>query len=173
MYKGELELWSNCYGRWLMFKRLWVRTSAMYTGWTFFTLICCKNCIVCLIRPKINEKEAGLAHFFKKQWARHHNGICHFQALANRKRSEHNYLRQLRVRRPKIRTLLVLQKHCRVYDAAKWALDRLSVETVDAARWETHAQTFTSLRYIRSLATHWCLLFYSLDPLPTLKILVS
>ena len=24
-----------------------------------FTFICCKNCIVCLKRPKINEKEAG------------------------------------------------------------------------------------------------------------------
>ena len=30
-------------------------------GWTFFTLICCKN--VCLKRMKINENEAGLAHF--------------------------------------------------------------------------------------------------------------
>ena len=29
----------------------------------FFTLICCKNCIVLLKGPKINEKE--LAHFFK------------------------------------------------------------------------------------------------------------
>ena len=26
----------------------------------FFTLICYKNCIVCLKRPKINEKEAGV-----------------------------------------------------------------------------------------------------------------
>ena len=26
----------------------------------FFTLICFKNCIVCLERPKINEKEAGV-----------------------------------------------------------------------------------------------------------------
>ena len=35
-----------------------------YTGWTFFTFICCKNCnAVCLKKPKINEKEAGLAHF--------------------------------------------------------------------------------------------------------------
>ena len=30
----------------------------------FFTFICCKNCIVFLKRPIINEKE--LAHFFKK-----------------------------------------------------------------------------------------------------------
>ena len=28
----------------------------------FFTLICCKNCIVSLKRPKINEKRPGLAH---------------------------------------------------------------------------------------------------------------
>ena len=26
---------------------------------TFFTLICCKNCIVCLKRPKITKNEAG------------------------------------------------------------------------------------------------------------------
>ena len=34
---------------------------------TFFTLICCKNCIVCLKRPKINKKEAGIGSF-KKIW---------------------------------------------------------------------------------------------------------
>ena len=28
---------------------------------TFFILICCDNFIACLKRPKINEKEAGLA----------------------------------------------------------------------------------------------------------------
>ena len=33
----------------------------------FFTLICCKNCIACLKRLKINEKEAGLGPFFKKE----------------------------------------------------------------------------------------------------------
>ena len=32
----------------------------------FFILICCKNCIVCLKRPKINEKEAGFSPFLKK-----------------------------------------------------------------------------------------------------------
>ena len=30
----------------------------------FFTLICCKNCIVCLKRLKVNEKEAGVGPFF-------------------------------------------------------------------------------------------------------------
>ena len=30
----------------------------------FFTLICSKNCIVCLKRMKINEKEAGVGQFF-------------------------------------------------------------------------------------------------------------
>ena len=33
----------------------------------FFTLICCKNCIVCLKRPKINEKEAGVGPFKKNK----------------------------------------------------------------------------------------------------------
>ena len=37
--------------------------------WRFFHIekICCKNCIVCLKRPKINEKEAVVGPFFKKK----------------------------------------------------------------------------------------------------------
>ena len=58
------EPWSSGYGWRLMFERLWVRILAPYTGWTFFTLICCKNCInICLKRPKINEKEVGVGPF--------------------------------------------------------------------------------------------------------------
>ena len=34
----------------------------------FFAWICCKNCIVCLKRPKWNEKEAGVDPFFKKRF---------------------------------------------------------------------------------------------------------
>ena len=33
---------------------------------TFFTLTCCKKCIVCLKRLKINEKEARVGPFLKK-----------------------------------------------------------------------------------------------------------
>ena len=33
----------------------------------FFSLICCKNCIVCLKRPNINEKVAGVGSFFLKK----------------------------------------------------------------------------------------------------------
>ena len=32
----------------------------------FFTYYCFKNCNVCLKRPKINEKEAGVGPFFLK-----------------------------------------------------------------------------------------------------------
>ena len=32
-------------------------------GHDIFTLVCCKNCIVCLKRLKINEKEAGNGSF--------------------------------------------------------------------------------------------------------------
>ena len=58
------EPWSSGYGRRLMFHKSWVWIPALYTGWSwhFFTLICCKNCTVCLKRPKINKKEAELAH---------------------------------------------------------------------------------------------------------------
>ena len=63
--------WSSGYGKRLTFGRSLVRFPAPYTGWTFFTFICCKNCDdVCLKRPKINEKEAGVGPFFKKRWKR-------------------------------------------------------------------------------------------------------
>ena len=46
---------------------LWVQIPALYTRWTFFTYICCKNCNdVCLKRPKINEKEAGVGPLKKE-----------------------------------------------------------------------------------------------------------
>ena len=51
-----------------MFRRWWVRIPAPYTGWTFFSnIFVVKMCNVCLKRPKINEKEAGVGPFFKKQ----------------------------------------------------------------------------------------------------------
>ena len=50
-----------------MFERLCVQSLVPYAGWTFFTLICCKICIVCLKRPKINKKETRLVHFLKKR----------------------------------------------------------------------------------------------------------
>ena len=50
-----------------MFKRSWVRIPALDTGWTFFELICSKNCNdVCLKKTwKIDEKEAGNGPFLK------------------------------------------------------------------------------------------------------------
>ena len=41
------EPWSSGYGKRLTFQRSWVRFPAPYTGWTFFTFICFKNCKVC------------------------------------------------------------------------------------------------------------------------------
>ena len=40
--------------------------SQRWMDMTFFTLICCNNCIVCLKSPKINEKEARVGPFLKK-----------------------------------------------------------------------------------------------------------
>ena len=62
--KDAEEPWSSGYGWRLMFQMLWVQIPTPYTGWTFFTLISCKNCIVCLKRPKINVKDAGVGSFF-------------------------------------------------------------------------------------------------------------
>ena len=67
-YKLKKKSWSSGYWRQLMFERSWVQILAPYTGWTFFKLICCKNCIVCLKRQKINEKEAGVGPFLKSLW---------------------------------------------------------------------------------------------------------
>ena len=39
--------------------------SSGHTGWKFFTYICCKYCIVCLKRLKINNIEAEVGQFFK------------------------------------------------------------------------------------------------------------
>ena len=63
------EPWSSGYGWRLVFERSWVWIPAPYTEWTFFTLICCKNCISCLKKPKINEKDGGVAHFYIKHVA--------------------------------------------------------------------------------------------------------
>ena len=40
----------------LVFKRSWVRIPAPYTGWTFVTFICCKNCVVCLKKTEYKRK---------------------------------------------------------------------------------------------------------------------
>ena len=66
-----------------MDRRSWVQIVVLYTGWRchFGTLICCKNCNdVCLKRPKINEKEAGVSPFlktfknsFRSGFAKRHN----------------------------------------------------------------------------------------------------
>ena len=64
------EPWSSGYRKKLTFQRSWVRIPAPYTGWTFFTFICCKNCNdVCLKRPKINEKRGRSwpIFFYKKK----------------------------------------------------------------------------------------------------------
>ena len=43
----------------------------------FFTYICCKNCNdVCLKRPKINEKEAGVGPFLQKNVQSFADVIC-------------------------------------------------------------------------------------------------
>ena len=59
------EPWSSGYGRKLIIRRLWVRTLVPYTGWTFFTFICCNYWTVCLKRPKINEKRGRGRTFLK------------------------------------------------------------------------------------------------------------
>ena len=66
-YSVGRKPWSSGYGRRLMFEmsRVWI--SMQYTGWEwhFFIWICCKKCIVCLKRPKINKKEAVVGPFLK------------------------------------------------------------------------------------------------------------
>ena len=53
------------------------------------------------------------------------------------KRSENATYKDLRTRRPKIKAIVGLPKQSTTYDAVKWALDRLNIETV-------HCQTTES-----------------------------
>ena len=54
------EPWSSGYGKRLTFQGSRHRILDGH----FFKYICCKNCNVCLKRPKIEEKEAGVGPFF-------------------------------------------------------------------------------------------------------------
>ena len=47
-----------------MFRKSRARIPALYTGWTFFTFICSKNCS--FEKMKINKNKAGDGPFFKK-----------------------------------------------------------------------------------------------------------
>ena len=60
-----------------MYRRLWVRIPATYTGWTFFTFICCKKCNICLKR----RKQAGSGYWKNYLLLVHHNTKVriHFQ----------------------------------------------------------------------------------------------
>ena len=54
-------------GRDSLMKVVGSNTGAIYwMDMIFFTLICCKNCIVCLKRPKISKKEAEVGPVFLK-----------------------------------------------------------------------------------------------------------
>ena len=61
------EPWSGGYGKRLTYRRLWVWIQVPYTGWTFFSYICCKICNVCLKRPKISKKRRVSALFKKNK----------------------------------------------------------------------------------------------------------
>ena len=53
------EPWSSGYGRRLMFWWFRVQIAALYTGWTFFTLICCKNCNAVRLKKTKNKRKRG------------------------------------------------------------------------------------------------------------------
>ena len=72
LYLGNsINFWMEALVKWL-----WVRTHVQEvvglnpSDVYFFALICCKNCIVCLKRPKINGKEAGVGPIFLKKLQR-------------------------------------------------------------------------------------------------------
>ena len=56
-YHFGRQPWARGYGRGLMFWRSWVQILAPYTGWTFFSHLCVAK-FYCLLKTKINEKEA-------------------------------------------------------------------------------------------------------------------
>ena len=60
------ETWSSGYGKRLMSESCGFECRHLILDGHFFSYNCCKNCNVCLKRPKINKKEAGICQFFKK-----------------------------------------------------------------------------------------------------------
>ena len=60
-----LEPWSSGYRRRLMWLRSWVQIPAPELDGDFFKLVCCKNCIFCLKRPKINKNWPRNGPFIK------------------------------------------------------------------------------------------------------------
>ena len=59
------EPWSTKRLKELIIKRLWAWIQSPNTGCKFFTLICCKICIVYVKRPKIKENETKDVPFLK------------------------------------------------------------------------------------------------------------
>ena len=56
------EPWSSGCGTRPMSWRSWVRIPAPYTGWTFFTFICCKI-VMFVWKDENKQKEAGFGPF--------------------------------------------------------------------------------------------------------------
>ena len=56
---------SSGYGRRLMSEGCGFESQHRRLDGHFFTYICCKNCNICLKRPKINENEAKVGPFLK------------------------------------------------------------------------------------------------------------
>ena len=52
-----MSIRSSGYGRRLIFWKLWVWILALYTGWTFFMLICCKKYNICLKKSKKYKRD--------------------------------------------------------------------------------------------------------------------
>ena len=82
----QIILWAGALVQWLWEKTHVLKVVGSNPGaiyWmdmTFFTLICCKNCIACLKRPKINEKEAGDGPLYQKA-----------KQIATRTRVQHSF----------------------------------------------------------------------------------
>ena len=86
-----LWLWVTTHVR----KVLGSNPGAVCSGCTFghfFTLICCKHCIVCLKRPKINEKEPGSVHFFLKDVVKCMHHDFHQSSIAKIKGEPFTYI---------------------------------------------------------------------------------
>ena len=65
-FRHGREPWSSGYGRRLISRRSWVQIPAQYTGWKFFTYMCCKNCNdVCLNRAKTIKHIFNFLSWFK------------------------------------------------------------------------------------------------------------
>ena len=88
--------WSRDLRRIVIIRRSWIRILVLDTGWTFFTLICCKICSVCLKRLKKVNKSPRMAYLKKSTWKCCYLWVTSHKSIPSTKTGDrYNLIRQI------------------------------------------------------------------------------